>query len=567
MMDQLERRIRECFDGFLDAVPDDRDLWEIALLEYYRFPLEAWREEPEEGALEIPDCFADLGPALPRLLANKKQICPCGDFASVQANLEHRYVRSIWEHGGDSPLHQLPAQALALLLEFYLLVAFQDDDWGSSSCQCLFEELSDRDVLTRIAGSSLHTPEQQMTLALEINGFYKRWDIGFDVCAWMFELMVDLLEQAVTRDCGEAGWRLYEILVEERRLDAVDDPLWLLECAAEAGSPDAQVEIGSLFVRKAECNGDSGQDDDYGAWYCYGDISPQEAVSWLEKALPRKDGAGFWLLKMFRDGCGVEADEERAIRYCRMVAETRYPEDEVHTGQEACILHLADCYASGRGVPRDRTMAAKLYRQANDPYDFLFDYYRDGLDTPRDPRAAVQWWLRCHNRYAADYLCWGYRLGFRTGEDRPEDLRWLKDPAVDTRLDGYGRTIREEIYNRLEQESDGYRRMEPEYGLFDQERFRLLYDAAQNGDGRCAGILQGLLDRGAVTGETLAKLAPGKCGIYDWPDAWYEEALDLIESDLARKARETEWYRDLSSEILTAEDEENPDLWYDPEDE
>lgn len=263
MMDQLEQRIRECFDGFMEAVPNDRDLWEIALLEYYRFPLETWDLESEERGPGIPGCFEDLRTELPRLLANKKEVCPCSDFASVQANLEHRYFRNSWERDRGGTLRRLPAAALAFLLEYYLLVEFWDDDCGDLCRRCLFEEVSDGEVLTRIAGSSLSAPEQQMALALQIHGFYKRWDIGFDVCPWMFTLMVDLLEQAVVRDCGEAGWRLYEILVEEKRLDAIDDPLWLLNCAAEAGSPDAQVEIGSLFVRRETCDADSGQDEPY----------------------------------------------------------------------------------------------------------------------------------------------------------------------------------------------------------------------------------------------------------------------------------------------------------------
>ena len=46
MLSNMEQRIRECYDAFLESVTEDRGLWEIALLEYYRWPLEYWREAP-----------------------------------------------------------------------------------------------------------------------------------------------------------------------------------------------------------------------------------------------------------------------------------------------------------------------------------------------------------------------------------------------------------------------------------------------------------------------------------------------------------------------------------------
>ena len=44
MMSKMEERIWECYDAFLDAVTEDRDLLEIALLEYNRYPLEGWEQ-------------------------------------------------------------------------------------------------------------------------------------------------------------------------------------------------------------------------------------------------------------------------------------------------------------------------------------------------------------------------------------------------------------------------------------------------------------------------------------------------------------------------------------------
>ena len=40
MMSEMEKRIRECYDAFLETVTEeDRDLWEIALLEHDSAPL------------------------------------------------------------------------------------------------------------------------------------------------------------------------------------------------------------------------------------------------------------------------------------------------------------------------------------------------------------------------------------------------------------------------------------------------------------------------------------------------------------------------------------------------
>ena len=45
MLSEMEQRIRECYDALLEAATEDRDLWESALLEYYRWQLE---DEPKE---------------------------------------------------------------------------------------------------------------------------------------------------------------------------------------------------------------------------------------------------------------------------------------------------------------------------------------------------------------------------------------------------------------------------------------------------------------------------------------------------------------------------------------
>ena len=57
MLSEMEQRIRECYDALLEAATEDRDLWEIALLEYYRWPLE---DEPKEVTAWLVDLIEDL---------------------------------------------------------------------------------------------------------------------------------------------------------------------------------------------------------------------------------------------------------------------------------------------------------------------------------------------------------------------------------------------------------------------------------------------------------------------------------------------------------------------------
>ncbi|MDO4327503.1 MAG: hypothetical protein Q4E24_16020 [bacterium] len=72
--DELRKRIRACYDEFLEVVPDVKEWWEIALLEYYRYPLECWSANPEkEWELAIPACFKDFVPEIPRLTACKEE--------------------------------------------------------------------------------------------------------------------------------------------------------------------------------------------------------------------------------------------------------------------------------------------------------------------------------------------------------------------------------------------------------------------------------------------------------------------------------------------------------------
>ena len=313
MLSNMEQRIRECYDALLEAATEDRDLWESALLEYYRWPLEHWREAPEEDWDQpIPACFQDLAPELPRLVECKAEVHPNDDCASVQLNLERRYG---WDDFGprNHKERRLSPQAVGSLLEYYLLVEAQGDEPGDRSYHILFAEKPDTTVLERIVRHGVRTPEEQMALAIGLRELCGRWqpedEPEEEVTAWLLELIEKLLSDALRCGCSEAGWHLYAFLSEKEQFGDPWVPLDLLREAAEAGSVDAQCEIARLFYLNA-----MGQLDTYTAQY-YGDgFSAKEAVRWLEQALPHKIEAAILLARLFLEGKGVPADEARAVR-------------------------------------------------------------------------------------------------------------------------------------------------------------------------------------------------------------------------------------------------------------
>ena len=550
MLSNMEQRIRECYDAFLESVTEDWGLWEIALLEYYRWPLEHWREAPEEDWDQpIPACFQDLAPELPRLVECKAEVHPNDDCASVQLNLERRYG---WDDFGprNHKERRLSPQAVGLLLEYYFLVEAQGDDCGGRSCRILFEEESDTTVLERIVRHGVRTPEEQMTLALRLKEFCEGWqpedEPEEEVTAWLLELIEKLLSDALRCGCSEAGWHLYAFLSEKEQFGDPWVPLDLLREAAEAGSVDAQCEIARLFYLNA-----MGQLDTYTAQY-YGDgFSAKEAVRWLEQALPHKIEAAILLARLFLEGKGVPADEARAVRYLTAAVGGQYEGDGAFVERCTCFWMLAKCYAEGRGATKDRRKAAELYRQAQDSDYYLFDYYRDGVDVPRNPRAAVRYWMRdtCFHHGLLLWVDILVRVSAPEGCIRlwPELLRRLRTGWKQQSGEGA-------FYDLMQQRMDllaasGRTGTGAPYaqlcGLLEQAKVRLLYDGARGGDSRCGDILKELLASGAATEEMLEQLCPNSSGVYDWPDAWYEEALERMEDQLAREAQEKEWVEQL----------------------
>jgi len=365
---------------------------------------------------------------------------------------------------------------------------------------------------------------------------YYRWqledELEEEVTAWLLDLIENLLSDALWRGCGEASWHLYELLWEQERFGDSWAPLDLLREAAEAGCADAQCEIVRMFCLNA-----MGQLDTYTAQYYGEGFSAEEAVRWLEQVLPYKIEAALYLARLFLEGKGVPADEALAVRVLTAAVEGRREEAGVFFDRSMCFQMLAECYAEGRGAAKDRRKAAELYRQARYSGCFLFDYYKDGADVPRDPRAAVRYWMRdmCYQYHLE---LWNVILSLLSSLEggsphpHPEQLRLL--------FGEIWQNVENSFYTLLGKpmkwpmgRTGGRNTLL--CGLLEQERVRLLYDGARGGDSRCGEILKELLDRGAATREMTKQLSPNGSGVYDWSDAWYEEALERIEGQLARE--------------------------------
>ena len=358
MMSNMKQPIRECYDEFLDAVTEDWDLWEIALLEHDSAPLE--RQGMEQS---IPDCFADLASRVPRLVKRKEELRSDGGSATAQARLEERYG---WDplNASGRAAKKLPAQAIALLVMYHLLAEARSDHPGG-----LHTPFPEGDALKRILENGVETPKEKTAMALRLQALAYRWHLDGEELDWLVDLMKELLESALRGDCGDAGWHLYELLWAHDRFGDPREALELLREAAQAGSVDAQMEIGRQFyIKVMELDWELSV-----MGYCGDGISGEDAVYWLEQALPYRIEAAPFLARLLLEGKGVPTDEKRAVCVLTVAVENYYAGKTVFLCRNMCLRMLADCYMTGRGVPKDRRKATLLYKKAFDVSSSLLD--------------------------------------------------------------------------------------------------------------------------------------------------------------------------------------------------
>ena len=143
------------------------------------------------------------------------------------------------------------------------------------------------------------------------------------------------------------------------------DIIWFLENmvedllrkkAAAAGDANAMAALGEYYVEKE------------------GEKNRAKAILWLQRAANAEhSGALTRLAKYYREGIGVEKDEEEAERLeKRSAAKHRKNQEEAVTwyrivaeqGDASAMYQLGLCYANGNGVEKDETEAIKWLEKA-----------------------------------------------------------------------------------------------------------------------------------------------------------------------------------------------------------
>lgn len=116
-----------------------------------------------------------------------------------------------------------------------------------------------------------------------------------------------------------------------------------------------------------------------------------EAVKLFRKAAERGYApAQFYFGQCYADGKGVPKDREQAVHWCRKAAE------QGHTDAQ---FYLGVYYYGGKGVPKDRTEALKWFRKAAEQghvesQTILGTFYETGEGLPKDREKAVYWYRR-----------------------------------------------------------------------------------------------------------------------------------------------------------------------------
>ena len=180
---------------------------------------------------------------------------------------------------------------------------------------------------------------------------------------------IDLCEEAVKADANNARLRY---LLGNAYFTTKNYLLALrhLEVAADAGYPDAEDELGVMFVRGL------GVIKDY-----------QRAFDLFNKAAANGSPTGMGNLgSMYASGFFVKEDDAQALAWY---------EKSIEAGNAFGLAQAGVLYFNGKGAPRDYQMAAGYFQQAADLGDgyslkFLAIMYERGLLGKPDPAKAAE---------------------------------------------------------------------------------------------------------------------------------------------------------------------------------
>lgn len=195
---------------------------------------------------------------------------------------------------------------------------------------------------------------------------------------------------------------------------SLERKLAILKKAAEAGDPEAQASLASMYAK-----GEGAQKD------------TAEAIVWYQKAaLHNNAEAQYQLGLMMLIGRDIPKDEAQSIELIRKAADQ---------GHLQATLSLGGAYEKGIGVPRDIDKAFEFYQlaaeRANNPESYFqigFRYYM-GDGVPKDLVKASAYFLKAAGKGHADsefFLGSIYKKGEGVPKDSNKAFEWFLKAAV-----------------------------------------------------------------------------------------------------------------------------------------
>ena len=246
------------------------------------------------------------------------------------------------------------------------------------------------------------------------------------------EEMIELINSdnkkglAVLKESADAGnpdaqmllGSMYQIGIggEEHKSDAA----YYFRMAAEQGNANAQTKLGLCYLsgegvpeneRKAfECfeksakQGDSEGQLNYALCFYYGDGTTKDyikALQWLKKAAKQDNVESYvWIGRCYINGHGVQKDESEAFKWFMRAAEQGNAD-----GQD-CV---GVCYKSGVGTPKDVieslhwTKKAAEQGHANAQFG-MGNNYESGFGVPKNINKAKEWYQKAADQGLEDAI-------------------------------------------------------------------------------------------------------------------------------------------------------------------
>ena len=212
----------------------------------------------------------------------------------------------------------------------------------------------------------------------------------------------------------------------------------LEDAAAEAGHPDAMVQLGfaylngtgvdenkteseTWFVKAAE-TGDVDAENTLGVRYYNGDFGKEDfakALEWIRKAA--NDGhpnAMNNLGQMYRDGdAGLDVDDKMAVKWFRKAAKIGFPD---------AMTNLGFAYLFGKGVVENLMQAEEWFIKGAETGDAdaecsLGTRYSQGAFGKVDVSKAIEWWLKAAEHGDSDAMT-NLASCYRDGDNGEKDM-------------------------------------------------------------------------------------------------------------------------------------------------